>query len=241
MIMKKHKIHSLKFYLSVLKSSIFHSVFIILSFTALGQKVDAERKDTIYFFENTKDFFNNKYSNVKGSPVFIDKNDTFVHLSDVMDIKNGVKLKQWRQYWGIEYKGKKYFHLGYMDDASIDGIYMTFNIIGKYSAILLNSQTSKYVWNYRVHYGGSIQSVLMSESLVWGTNWLDERKNNNRIIILDTADLSKQTIDNSYYTSYYLHKNQLKKMIKRKYPNINIKDVSFEKAIEYILEMNKEQ
>ena len=88
--------------------------------------------------------------------------------------------------WAIYFKDEYWINMRYSKDYQNLEVYVKPKIIGRYSAIIINSETENVIKNGGTNYGGGLQGVLLKESDKWGKNWEDKNGNKHKILIFDT-------------------------------------------------------
>lgn len=216
--------------------------FIIISVLIFQNCFTQIKEIPVKLYNRTVDFTRDLSWDVDAIAIIKNESDYHFQIKNVIDSSTRKKLKGGDLAWAMEYNGKKYLNLGYSDDLNNWNFYLQFDIIGKYSAIIINDKIPIIIKNGGGNFGGGLSGALIKGSSKWGNNWKDKNNENKKILFIDTTNPSTQKIGsrNAYCSeANYLTRKQLKKLSKEKFPNIDFEDVTFEKAIEIIYALNE--
>jgi hypothetical protein len=199
------------------------------------------KESRILLYKTTADFMNDSIWDVDAIALIKEQNESYIKIKQIIDPKTRKRLKKGISAWAIKYNGIKYFNLGYSNDLNNWKTYVKFNIIGKYSAIIIDKNTPNAVKNGRQIYGGGLTGVLIGESRKWNKNWIDKNGEKEKILFIDTNQIKKKNASRNAECSlaYYLTRKKLKEIVKDKFPDINLEKISYEKVIEIIKELNE--
>ncbi|GAB4017353.1 hypothetical protein GCM10028773_13500 [Spirosoma koreense] len=193
----------------------------------------------VSLYQSSIDLLEDKKSNIDATALVKDEADNYIQIKKLVDADKK-KIKKWHSYWAIEYSGNKYFNLGYSHDLNQWGTYAKFDIIGKYCAIFIDSNSRKLVKNGGNLYGGGLMGAMIAGTYKWGKNWIDRNGAKKKILLVDTSILEiGMYAKEDGNTGNLLTKEKLTKIAQTNYPDMDVDKISFEKVVEIIEELNQ--
>jgi hypothetical protein len=210
----------------------------VLIFIAILQLATSFGQDNLKCYISTQDFANKTEYEKLVIPKIKLEGDEFVRISKMLN-PSKKKDKLASTSWAIYFKDDYWINLRYSTEYQNPELFVKPKIIGKYTVIIINSETENVIQNGGTNYGGGLQGVLMKESDKWGKNWEDMNGNIAKILIFDTSVADMRHIRG--------HRNSIGKLLTRK--NINevlhqelekeqIKSLKYEQVIELIKQEN---
>ena len=197
---------------------------------------------SIKLYQTTRDFIKESAWDVDAVALITNESDYHLQIEKIVDSSTRKNIKRGHSVWAIEYKGDKYFNLGYSGDLNRWGLYIKFDIIGRYSVIIIDDNIPFNTKTDTRNFGGGLEGILIKEASTWGKNWEDESESKKKILFIDTHDLDR----NAHFshnaqcaTANYLTKSKLKEIMGERFPDIDLKEVTFEQAIEIIGKLNE--
>ncbi len=121
-------------------------------------------------------------------------------------------------------------------------MYLKFDIIGKYCAFIIDENSPNIIKNGGGSHGSGLTGVLIKESSKWNKNWKDNKGKKKKILFVSTLDLYpyKEGLRNANCNlANFLSRKELKEITKEKFPEIDIKGITFEKVINIIHSLNE--
>lgn len=216
----------------------FYFILLLVVFTIKSYAQVNEIPITLY--ETTTDFLE-KYK-YKDSIIAIVQEQSTNHLKikNFLYAKDKKKFKKGLSNWAVELNGIKYFNLGYSGDLNNWHYYTRFDVIGKYCLAIISEESPKIIQRGTNNYGGNLTGILIHASNKWGKNWVDKEGKKKKILFIDSNIL--EPAGGSRYSSSLgnlLTKDDIERISKDKYPDLNISKLSFEEVIELIKKLNE--
>lgn len=122
----------------------------------------------VILFETSEDFFNKKPWSTDAIAQIRDESDSHLWIKSFTEPGTTKRIKKSISSWALEYKGNHYFHLGYSSDANQWNVFVRFDIVGKYSVIVIDENSPNIVKNAGGTGVGGLHGVLLKESQQWG-------------------------------------------------------------------------
>ena len=205
-----------------------HYLFLILTLFA----VNTFSQDFLFQLYKTGEDYNNNALSITYKAIINEDSDVHFVIRKFIDAKTGEKIKKGKNAWAIRYNNSNYFNLSYSKYDSTQGIFVKFNIEGRYCVVVIDKD-SPFI-NTSYDYGGGLIGFLAGESGKWHKKWLDKEGVKKGIFIIDTV------IENPNFHSSsakILNAKRLKKLIKKNKLSIDtktLKELSFEEVMEII-------
>lgn len=222
-----------------MRNTIFLLILVSLSVTFNTESLAQSKEDKIILYETSMSFISDKKADFGATATIKSQGDNYIQIKKVVDTNNK-PVKRWKSYWAVEYAGNKYFNLGYSDDLNQWGTYIRFDIIGKYCAIFIDTNSKKIVKNGGNNYGGGLMGVMLAGSNKWGKDWLDANGQKKKIIFIDNSAIESGMFSrNASSLGNLLTREQLTQIMGTSYPDIDVKIIAFEKVVEIINVLNQ--
>ena len=157
---------------------------IIISLFLFQNSYTQIKESPIKLYQTTIDFKNDSIWKVDAIALIKNESESHIQIKKIIDSKTRKNIKRGISAWAIEYNGQKYLNLGYSGDLNNWGIYMKFDIIGKYSAIIIDDKTPYIIKNGGGYYGGGLTGVLIKESANWNKSWRDENDGKKKFLFI---------------------------------------------------------
>lgn len=206
-----------------------HYLFLILTLFA----INTFAQDFLFQLYNTGEDYNNNALSTTYKAIINEDSDVHFVIKKFIDAKTGEKIKKGKNAWAIRYNNSNYFNLSYSKYDSAQGIFVKFNLEGRYCVVAIDKNSP--FMSPTEHYGpGVLQLILAEEASKWHKKWLDKEGVKKGIFIIDTV------IENSNFHSSsakVLNAKRLKKLIKKNKLPIDTKtltELSFEEVMDII-------
>ncbi len=219
-------------------------IYIIIISLVIFQNSHSQIKETpVKLYQRTVDFSRNNVWNIDAIALIKNESEYHIQIKQIIDSKTRKNLKGGALTWALEYNGHKYLNLGYSDDLNNWNYFLKFEIVGKYSAIIIDDSLPTIIKNGDGHYGGNLTGAAIKLVTKLGNIWRDENNETKKILFIDTSDFHSLKVGsrNAYCSeANYLTRKKLNEIMKVKFPNLNVNEVPFEKVIEIINSLNEE-
>lgn len=219
------------------------TLLLLICFSALSQVKVAK----VDLYKTSQDFFEDKLWDVYASVIIKEEGEKYLIIENFILPKTREVFKEGISAWAIEHKGEKYFNMAY-HVSSRWRVYVKFDIIGKYSAIIIDENSHNKVGvDFNPYYGGGLQGLLF-ESLAKnarGKNNQDGNGVRKEIYIID----SKQVYPKNGYKfksckARFLDEKELKRLYRKRHPDKKLKNkerklMTFDDVVNLIYELNQ--
>lgn len=217
---------------------------LVIVFLTLQNSYSQVTESPIKLYQNTRDFIKGTAWEVNAIALIEHESDHHIQIKKIIDSVTKKSIKRGTSAWAIEYKGEKYFNLGYSGDLNRWNHYIKFDVIGRYSVIIIDDTIPFNTKADTGYYGAGLSGVLIGESNKWGKKWKNNNDEKKKILFIDLHDLDRKShfsYNAQCTTANYLTRTKLKEIMGEKFPDINVKDVSFDQAMEIINSLNESQ
>lgn len=211
-------------------------------FLAFQNTYSQVTQSPIKLYQTTRDFIKGTVWEVDAIALIVNESEHHIQIEKIIDSETKKTIKRGTSAWATEYKSEKYFNLGYSGDLNRWGYYIKFDIIGRYSVIIIDDTIPFNTKTDTRYYGAGLNDVLIGESNKWGKKWENNNDEKKKILFMDLHDLDRKSHfshNAQCTTANYLTRNKLKEIMGEKFPDIDGKDVSFDQAMEIINSLNE--
>jgi len=213
--------------------------FLVLFFFSCGVKfIPLEERVSVQYYLSQEDYKNKKISEIAYTSIK-EKGKDYITIQNIFGLDDK-KVKEANMAFAIIIDNQIYFDMRYSKEYHNPEVYAKFNIVGTISALFIDDNTSNTIKNGGVNYGGGLSGVLMSDADKWGKNWKDAKGNKHKIIVFNTDKFVDKNLDGRIFVHYkLLSQKNFNEVLGTQLSESEIDNLSFEKVIEIITDLNK--
>ena len=207
--------------------------------------------ENVSFYKTTDDLVNEKPTALDKVILLKNKVEDDVNLDSIatkisvisakkiIDKETSKKFNEGQRSWALKYNNSYFFNLGYSSDVNSWGNWVKIDVIGKYCLIIINPKSSLVRIIGNSNGGLGLEGLLNKESVKWGKNFVNNKKENVKIIFIDTENQSDPFMSR-YKGSIgdLLSRKDLKKLSKKHNTDFDEENATFENVIDFIEQLN---
>ena len=168
------------------------------------------------------------------TPKLKDQGPDYVSILKMLG-PSGKKAKVPSISMAIEYEGDVYINFRYCIPYQNVEVYVKPTLVGRYTIVVIDNNTSPKVRSGGSSYGGGLQGVLLKESGKWGASWEDSKGGRSKIILFD---LTHPTLKGGRSLGNLLTRKDFNEMLNEKLTEPELESLTVEDVITLIAEKN---